>query len=289
MSVSSTVRCAEWDIHYTRSGSGPPVILLHGGTPGATGAATFAENEWAIAEHFTTYVIDFPGWGCSSKNLVPAGAWRNPFAAAGAAVVAFMDALELPGTSLVGSSFGGAAALHAAMLAPDRINRLLLLAPGGGIHPARLEPTAAVRELIQYYEEDGPTFEKFERLMRHMVFDQDIVGQGWLYACFGASCDPEILRNPPLRLPPAGESPASLAVCRDPRLKDVPCPTLFIWGRDDEVQPVACLDSFQALPNQDAVLLGRCGHWPHREHSRKFNELALWFLQERMVPGSHNV
>jgi hypothetical protein len=65
-------------IHYTVHGSGDPLILLHGGGPGATGLSNYSRNIAALAEHFTCYVIDFPGWGQSSKNLDSFGA-PSPF------------------------------------------------------------------------------------------------------------------------------------------------------------------------------------------------------------------
>ena len=56
---------------HSLSGSGQraDVVLLHGGGPGATGASNYAKNVEALLSQHRCWVIDFPGWGSSSKNL----------------------------------------------------------------------------------------------------------------------------------------------------------------------------------------------------------------------------
>src|SRR5439155_1917587 len=100
----------------------------------------------------------------------------------------------------------------------------------------------------------------------------------WLEPRYAASIDEAVLANPPLRLPPGYVPDPSTALCNDPRLKRLATPVLFIWGRNDQVQPVSCLASFKAIPNQDAVILGDCGHLPYWEQAAKVNDLACWFL-----------
>lgn len=42
-------------IDYTVHGSGTPLILLHGGGPGANGLSNYSRNVAALAEHFTCW------------------------------------------------------------------------------------------------------------------------------------------------------------------------------------------------------------------------------------------
>ncbi len=61
-------------LHYEEAGeagSGPPVVLLHGGGPGASGPSNFAKNLPVFAEQFRTLVVDQPGYGKSDKPPVP--------------------------------------------------------------------------------------------------------------------------------------------------------------------------------------------------------------------------
>jgi len=57
-------------LHYEEAGSGPAVVLLHGGGPGASGLSNFAKNLPVFAEHFRTIVVDQPGYGKSDKPPV---------------------------------------------------------------------------------------------------------------------------------------------------------------------------------------------------------------------------
>ena len=62
---------------------------------------------------------------------------------------------------LLGNSLGGAAALRLAIEAPDRVDRLVLLGPGG-IDTSRRPPTEGLIHLLDYYSGEGPTREKCE-------------------------------------------------------------------------------------------------------------------------------
>ena len=49
-------------LHYDEAGTGAqPVVMLHGGGPGASGMSNFKNNLPAFAEHFRTLVVDQPG------------------------------------------------------------------------------------------------------------------------------------------------------------------------------------------------------------------------------------
>ena len=79
-------------LHYEEAGaagSGPPVVLLHGGGPGASGASNFAKNLPVFAERFRTLVVDQPGYGKSDKPPVQG----NYFTFAADALAALLDEL----------------------------------------------------------------------------------------------------------------------------------------------------------------------------------------------------
>src|SRR5579875_3418939 len=76
-------------LHYHVAGDGPPLLLLHGSGPGVSGWANFRGNLPAFARDFTTYVLDFPGFG---KSYSPE---LNPLLEAPGAVLGFLDGLGL--------------------------------------------------------------------------------------------------------------------------------------------------------------------------------------------------
>lgn len=272
-----TATGAAWKIHYEVSGAGDDLILLHGGGPGATGQSNYGKNVQALAQAFRVWVIDFPGWGRSSKNLDAFGG-PGPFQNGARAVLAFMDAVGIRRAHLVGNSFGGSAALCLVMDHPDRVGDLVLMGPGGGTVPGATGPTEGIRQLQGYYLGEGPTLEKLTAFIGNLVYDSTLITPDLIRQRFEASNDPEIRANPPI-VPRAGGPGIETFISRDPRLAQVRNRAMFIWGLQDKVNPAAAIDSFKTLPNADYVLLNRCGHWAQWEHPARFNDLVLSFLR----------
>jgi len=267
-----------WKIHYTVQGDGPVLILLHGGGPGANGLSNYSRNINALAKSFTTYVIDFPGWGKSSKNLESFGA-SSPFLNGARAVKAFMDALSIKRAHLVGNSFGGSAAYYVAMEYPDRVDRLVCMGPGGAWIEG-VGPTEGIIQLLTYYAGEGPKPEKLKAFLGNLVFDTSVLTDALVAERFAASNDPEIAANPPLRMSAhGGPPPKEFFLTNDPRMKTLPHRSLLIWGQQDKVNLPAGVASFGMVPDQDVVMFSQCGHWAQWEQADKFNELVTWFLQ----------
>lgn len=264
-------------IHYTVRGQGPALILLHGGGPGATGAQNYERNADALAKTHTTYVIDFPGWGQSSKNLDSLGG-RGPFMNGARAVKLFMDELSLPKAHLIGNSFGASAAYYAAMEYPDRVDRIVAMGPGGGYIEGQ-GPTPGIRQLMTFYMGEGPTREKLAAFLQNLVYDTSVLTDAFIDARFAAANNPEIAANAPLRPPPGGGPPPREAyLSEDPRLKSLTQRCLLVWGLEDKVNLPAGVQAFSVVPHQDVMLFGKCGHWAQWEEADKFNDLSNWFL-----------
>ena len=56
--------------HYVFAGEGEPLIMIHGGGPGASGSSGWANTIPDLAKHFRVYAIDLIGNGQSDKPLV---------------------------------------------------------------------------------------------------------------------------------------------------------------------------------------------------------------------------
>jgi 4,5:9,10-diseco-3-hydroxy-5,9,17-trioxoandrosta-1(10),2-diene-4-oate hydrolase len=267
-----------WKIHYTVQGSGPALILLHGGGPGATGASNFSRNTEALAKHFTVYVIDFPGWGQSSKNLDSFGS-PSPFVNGARALNAFMDSLGIAKAHVLGNSFGGSAAYYLAMEFPDRVDRIVTMGPGGAWLGGQ-GPTPGILQLLSYYLGGQPTREKLKAFLGNLVHDASTITDEFIEKRFLASNDPEIIANPPLILRPGNPPPPKeWYLTNDPRLAKIPHRSLLVWGKQDVVNLPEGVKDFSVVPNQEVVLFDQCGHWAQWEHADKFNTLVIQFLQ----------
>ena len=124
-------------VKYNVAGSGPAVIFLHGSGPGATGWSNFGPNMVELAERFTCYAPDMPGWG-DSDPVAPGE--RNHVRSA----LEFMDELGLDRAAFVGNSMGGATSIRFAVENPQRLSHLITMGAG-------------VRETKIFGAGDGPT------------------------------------------------------------------------------------------------------------------------------------
>jgi 4,5:9,10-diseco-3-hydroxy-5,9,17-trioxoandrosta-1(10),2-diene-4-oate hydrolase len=272
-----TVRAGSRDLFVLEFGEGPPLLMLHGGGPGASGAANFARNIAPLAKRFRLIVPDLPGYGRSSKGLDR----NDPFGDLARAVLGLIDALGVERTHALGNSLGGACALRLTMEAPGRIDRLALLGPGG-VDTSRRPPTEGLLHLLDYYSGEGPTREKCERFMRQdLVFDGAGLPDEVIEARFAASLDPEVVANPPLVRPKDLPSAQALDLTLDPRLAALETPTLVFWGVEDRVNPASGGQSLQKImPNCDLYLFSRTGHWVQWERAREFNAALIAHLSQ---------
>ncbi|SDL07178.1 2-hydroxy-6-oxonona-2,4-dienedioate hydrolase/4,5:9,10-diseco-3-hydroxy-5,9,17-trioxoandrosta-1(10),2-diene-4-oate hydrolase [Nocardioides sp. YR527] len=273
-----TVRVGRRDIFLTEAGSGPPVVLLHGGGAGATGASNYGRNIDALAEHFRVIVPDMPGYGRSTKEIDH----EDPFGDLASAVRGLLDELDIDRSHLVGNSYGGAAALRLAMETQDKVDRLILMGPGG-IGTTRGLPTKGLNALLDYYGGEGPTREKLTTFIRdYLVFDGAAVPDELIELRYQASIQPEVVANPPLRRPSGPSALRTLwrmDLSRDRRLAEVQAKTLVIWGRDDRVnRPSGAQLLARTMPSCDVYLAANTGHWVQWEQAALFNELARAFL-----------
>lgn len=281
--TESMVQAGHRKLFVTEAGSGQPVVLLHGGGPGATGASNYSRNIDVLAQHFHVIVPDLPGYGQSSKDLDHS----DPFGDLAFAIRSMLDELDIEKAHLVGNSFGGAAALRLALDRPDRVDRLILMGPGG-IGTTRGLPTKGLNTLFGYYGGEGPSRDKLESFIRdYLVYDAAAVDDDLIDVRYEASIQPEVVANPPLRRPSGPDALRTLwrmDFTRDRRLARAKTPTLVLWGADDKVnRPSGGTTLARTMPNCDLYLAANTGHWVQWERPALFNSLARTFLDDGEV------
>ena len=114
-------------VHLRRSvgGSGVPVVHIHGF---AISGAYLMPTARVLAGRRVNVVPDLPGYGRSERRDrvldIPALA---------AALLGILDALDIDQAVLVGNSMGCPVGLEVAHVAPERVDRLVLVSPAGGV------------------------------------------------------------------------------------------------------------------------------------------------------------
>ena len=281
--TESTVTVAGKTIFFAEAGNGAPVVMLHGGGPGASGVSNYSRNIEALAEHFRVIVPDMPGYGRSTKGVDQS----DPFGYLAETIRGLIDELGLATVHLIGNSYGGAAALRLALDTPHRVGKLILMGPGG-IGTTRGTPTAGLKSLLSYYGGSGPSRDKLAAFIRnYLVYDGGSVPEDLIDARYTASVDPEVVADPPLRRPSGPMALRTLwrmDLTRDKRLRQLPTPTLVLWGRDDKVnRPTGGPMLANLMPNADLVMTSQTGHWMQWECAELFNNMAVDFLSKPSV------
>ncbi len=188
----------------------PPVILLHGS---ASNATSWVGDVADYSAHFRVFAVDLPGEPGRSTENRPS--WQSLDFAEWLEDV--LDGLKLDKVALVGISQGGWTALRFATCLPQRISKLVLLAPAG-ISPAR---SSFIWKSILYSMLGGRSGEKINRLVtgNQVIHPEAIRFMNVIMANFHARMEKEYIFT-------------------DDELKRLTMPTLLIGGAEDALVPV---------------------------------------------------
>jgi pimeloyl-ACP methyl ester carboxylesterase len=250
-------------IAYRRSGSGPPLVLVHG--TGGSGV------RWtpvlpALEAHFSLYAVDRRGRGQSGD----AGSYaiEREFED----VAAVVDSIGRP-VHLLGHSYGGICALEAALLTPN-IRKLILYEPPIPVEGVQIYPPGAI--------------ERLQALL-------DAGDRAGLLAAFSG----EIVKMPPQEFQLLKDSPAwpaRLAAAHTlprelrahegyrfqaERFKSLATPTLLLLGGDSPYFFKAAIEAIAAaLPNRRVVSLPGQQHIAMDTAPELFAKEVVGFLAE---------
>jgi 4,5:9,10-diseco-3-hydroxy-5,9,17-trioxoandrosta-1(10),2-diene-4-oate hydrolase len=282
--TSRFAQAGDLRLHYHDAGpadggaaAGIPVVMLHGGGPGASAWSNFGRNLGVFAGRFRTLLVDQPGFGRSGKPPV-AGQY---FTFAADALAGLLDELGIARVHLVGNSLGGGTAVRFALRCPDRAGRLVLMGPGGlSLNVFAPDPTEGVKRLMEFAAPPGPSKEKLAAFLRTLVFDQRLITDELVEERFAAASDPAALAAA-ASLGASFFDPATAEeglLWRDAhRLRNQ---VLLVWGREDRVNPLdGALVALKLIRRAQLHVFGGCGHWAQLEKFDEFNQLVMNFLE----------
>lgn len=249
-------------------GDGEPVILLHG-----TGTWLYSWRKTIdnLAQKHRVYAIDLPGHGYTRSKTQPA---RYDLELYAEAVRQYMDQRGIRKASFIGHSFGGGWALYFAARYPERVDKLILLAPRVLDTPYRIEwrlmQTPLIGELL------SKLFRKsdVERGLQAAYFDKARVDSELIDATYAPLTRTEN-RRAAYRV--ARDSDWKLTERAMPRLS---LPILAIWGKQDEFLPAENADRLKTLlPQASHLQLNECGHSLQDECADLVNLFIDLFLE----------
>ena len=271
-------------VHYQEGGDArnPPLVLLHGF---ASSTLVWSRVFLKLADAgFRVIVPDLLGYGYTAKPRT------GEYTIKGQArlIVGLLDALRIDRAVIVGSSYGGAVAATCALDFPERVERLVLVAPVNNNRPLqfklmRVFGSRVIGDVI------SPLLIGSRRLLRRRmkrvydrhkwVLDEDRV-QARHLPLRASSTQRAILRT--VRLWDADR------ISRDAHL--ITQPTLLLWGDNDPEIPLGDGERLhEEIPGSRFVVFNNCGHLPHEEYADSFVELVTEFARSSEASDNANV
>ncbi len=259
-------------IHYLRAGSGPPLLLLHG-LLGYSFSWRFALP--TLAGKATVFAVDMPGSGFSDRPPKAAGSFR----AHAERLLRFLDGIGVTSFDLLGTSHGGAVAMMAAALAPQRVRSLILVAPVNpwSAHGRRLAPFLSSAPVSWLLLRSEPFLGIFhDALLRRLYGDPRRIRPGTLAGYSAPFKIPGTLNYGLSVVSSWNRDLADLETLL-PRIGDIPA--LLLWGnKDTAVSPASAERLSLQFKHCQVQIFDGVGHLPYEEVPEPFNASVIAFL-----------
>lgn len=246
--------------HVIASGptAAPPLVLLHGI---AISSTMWYPNIADLSRDFRTFAVDVMG---DAGKSVPSHRPKNRAEHAQWLVDVFNE-LHIEQADVAGLSYGGFLTLNFALQAPDRVKRIVLLAPAGCFVRFRLafwfrmasgmflSPRAAFKSLIPWISARKDAAES-------LVFEQMLVN--WLFGRAQWGVWPRVFT--------------------DKELRSVSVPTLLLIGDREVIYDprVAIGRATRLIPRIEVAIIPNASHFLTFDQSESVDARVLDFLKQ---------
>lgn len=268
------------EVAYVDKGEGQAIILIHGL---GSYIPAWKKTIPALTEKYRVIALDLPGFGKSSKDV---DSYSIPFFAK--TVADLQDSLGIKKAAWIGHSMGSQIALRAAVDYPDKISRLVLLAPAGFetftdqegammsnfVTPQSIKhtPDSLIRQTFK------ATFFDFPEEAQFMIEDRVAIRSAENFEGYARAY--------------AGSVQAMLDGPVFEELSDISQQALIIFGKQDMLIPNRQLHAnlstkkvaesgHKQLPNSQLKMIDKAGHFVHFEQSKIVNKDILNFLNAK--------
>ncbi|MFE8598254.1 alpha/beta fold hydrolase [Archangium violaceum] len=254
-------------VHYEESGTGTPVLMLHG--LGSSG------RDWELVApgleaHHRVIVPDVRGHGRSGK---PAGAYGVPLFARD--IAALCDRLGLANVHVVGLSMGGMIAFQLAVDRPELVRSLTIVNSGPDMVPRTMRMRLALAARVLLLKYLGP--KRFARMLAPKLFPKPEQAE------LRQRVEEAIGANEPDAYMRATRGLVGWSVLA--RLKEISCPVLVL-ASDRDYTPLSAKKAYvDLLANARLQVVTDSGHASPMDQPGQLIDAVKAFLLELEGPA----
>lgn len=260
------------EIHYTEAGSGFPVLMIHGF---GGSSRDFAQLDSLINPGYRVIRVDLPGFGLSdfpeTKEADPDfikiyGTYFN----------FLIDTLHLDSFYVMGNSLGGLMAWNLTVQHPDKVKKLVLFNSAGyDMEEVIKSANAKVfkYDLVKLLLKKGIPLFMTKNGISRVFYDKAFLTPDRLTRV-------NEFWNREGNLPHIMRMASSTKYLDQNLVKNITCPTLIFWGKQDKIVSPKYADRFhEDIKNSRLIVYDSCGHVPMMEKPLTVKRDVLDFLQ----------
>jgi 3-oxoadipate enol-lactonase len=255
-----------YEIHYVDEGSGFPVVLIHGLAGDHTAWAAPMQS-WSRDHR----VLAFDNRGAGQSTQVDEPISTEDMARD---TLALMDEVGIERAHVVGRSMGGAIAQHIALMQPERVHTLVVLASFAKLDPVGVRVLTNMRQVLEWRDD-------WADHARHSV--ANFVSPAFFNENPDTIAQIEGLIGGETRLPACyvRQNHACLEHDTLDRLAEIACPTLILAGGRDPICSLTSTSWMQdGFPNAESVIFEESSHFVLIEQPERFMDVMGGWLEK---------
>jgi pimeloyl-ACP methyl ester carboxylesterase len=273
-------------IAFTRRGSGPPILLVHG-IHAAAWSYEWHDNAEDLAKSNTVYTIDLLGFGRSDRPSIRYSARLYI-----SLISDFVHQVVAEPCVLVATSLSGAYAIVLAARDPERFPAICLIAPTGLV---RLNRTASVGGEAGRLAVEAPIVgtamfnglvsrRSLRRWLERTYVDDTIVTEDLVDIYYWTS------HQRGARHAPAAFLSGHLNIDVRQALRRLTQPSLLVWGEEGSITPIEEFRGFRGVkPDFELAVLTSAGDLPHDERPDDFNVILSTWLNRLSLSSARTL
>lgn len=258
------------ELHYTDEGSGFAILMIHGFGGSHRNFNSIAD---LLKDSFRVVRLDLPGFGMSDmpaeKELNPPEIYRDY-------LTFICDTLNLDSFYVMGNSMGGWIGWQMAVETPEKVKGLVLLG-SAGYEMDKIKAKAV--SWLRY-----PLVVKALERGMPLLASEDAGVRCWANDSLINPVEVQANNdfwNRAGNLHAAFEVANSTVLPDTAALRNIKCPTLIVWGKQDEIIPMYHAGKFHRdIENSTLIVYDPCGHVPQVEMAEQLQKDFLQFISE---------